>query len=122
MRAERICGLSRHLLTLLSNAQSTASSQWFERTLDDSANRRITIPEFFLTTDIVLSHLLNIFDGMVVYPAVIGKRIRQELPFMATENIIMAMCKKGGDRQECHEEIRGIKTPVFIFYFLQFIE
>jgi len=106
MRAERVCGLSRHLLTLLSNAQSTAASQWFERTLDDSANRRITIPEFFLTTDIVLSHLLNIFDGMVVYPAVIGKRIRQELPFMATENIIMAMCKKGGDRQECHEEIR----------------
>lgn len=84
----------------------TASVQWFERTLDDSANRRVTIPEAFLTTDIVLTLLQNITEGLVVYPAIIGRRIRQELPFMATENVIMAMVKKGGDRQECHEKIR----------------
>lgn len=78
----------------------------FERTLDDSANRRISIPEAFLTTDILLSLLQNIFDGMVVYPKVIAKHIAQELPFMATENIIMAIVKEGGNRQDCHEKIR----------------
>ena len=107
MRSERVCSLSRHLLTLVANAQQTAATQWLERTLDDSANRRITIPEAFLTADIVLSLLQNIVDGMVVYPQVIRTRIKQELPFMATENFIMFMVKEaGGDRQQCHEEIR----------------
>ncbi|KAJ3042099.1 adenylosuccinase ade13 [Rhizophlyctis rosea] len=106
MRSERVCSLARHLMTLVGNTHQTAATQWLERTLDDSANRRITIPEAFLTADILLSLLSNIFDGMVVYPKVIGRRISQELPFMATENIIMAMVKAGGDRQECHEQIR----------------
>ncbi|KAJ3300580.1 adenylosuccinase ade13 [Borealophlyctis nickersoniae] len=106
MRSERVCSLSRHLMTLVGNTHQTAATQWLERTLDDSANRRVTIPEAFLTADILLSLLQNIFDGMVVYPKVIGRRIAQELPFMATENIIMAMVKAGGDRQECHEQIR----------------
>ena len=99
MRSERCCSLARHLMTLVNNVQATASVQWLERTLDDSANRRITIPEAFLTADIVLSIIQNITEGMVVYPKVIARRITQELPFMATENIIMAMVKSGGDRQ-----------------------
>jgi adenylosuccinate lyase len=106
MRSERLCSLSRHLFTLQQNALMTASVQWFERTLDDSANRRVTLPEAFLTADILLTTLQNVCEGMVVYPKVIGRRISQELPFMATENIIMAMVKAGGDRQECHEKIR----------------
>jgi adenylosuccinate lyase len=90
----------------------TSSVQWFERTLDDSANRRITLPEAFLTADIVLSTLQNISEGLVVYPKVIARRISQELPFMATENVIMAIVKKGGDRQEAHERIRvGFRPP-----------
>jgi len=106
MRCERVCSLSRHLMVLHQNALMTASTQWFERTLDDSANRRITLPEAFLTADIVLSTLQNVSEGLVVYPKVIARRIAQELPFMATENIIMAIVKKGGDRQEAHEKIR----------------
>ncbi|KAJ1980557.1 adenylosuccinase ade13 [Dimargaris xerosporica] len=106
MRCERICSLARHLIALSSDAYHTTSVQWLERTLDDSANRRISLPEAFLTADIVLSVLQNVFDGIVVYPKVIERRIKQELPFMATENIIMAMVKKGGDRQVCHEHIR----------------
>jgi len=106
MRSERVCSLARHLMTLIGNAHQTAAVQWLERTLDDSANRRITIPEAFLTADILLSLLINIFSGLVIYPKVIERRIQQELPFMATENIIMAMVKAGGDRQECHEQIR----------------
>ncbi|KAJ3089682.1 adenylosuccinase ade13 [Quaeritorhiza haematococci] len=106
MRSERVCSLSRHLLALVADAQQTSAVQWLERTLDDSANRRISIPEAFLTADIVLTLLQNIFDGMVVYPKVIERRISQELPFMATENLIMAIVKAGGDRQECHEKIR----------------
>ncbi len=106
MRCERVCSLSRHLMTLVNNAQQTAASQWLERTLDDSANRRITIPEAFLTADIILSMLQNIFAGLVVYPSVISRRISEELPFMATENIIMEMVKSGVSRQDCHEEIR----------------
>lgn len=106
MRSERVCSLSRHLMILVNDALQTSAVQWFERTLDDSANRRISLPEAFLTTDIVLTTLQNICEGMVVYPKVIERRILQELPFMATENVIMAMVKKGGDRQECHEEIR----------------
>ncbi|KAF8890773.1 adenylosuccinate lyase [Infundibulicybe gibba] len=104
MRSERVCSLSRHLMVLHQNALMTSSVQWFERTLDDSANRRITLPEAFLTADIVLSTLQNVSEGLVVYPKVIARRIAQELPFMATENIIMAIVKKGGDRQEAHEK------------------
>ncbi|KAJ7657804.1 L-Aspartase-like protein [Mycena polygramma] len=106
MRSERVCSLSRHLMVLHQNALMTSAVQWFERTLDDSANRRITLPEAFLTADIVLSTLQNISEGLVVYPKVIARRIAQELPFMATENVIMALVKKGGDRQEAHERIR----------------
>lgn len=106
MRSERVCSLSRHLGGLFQDSFQTASIQWFERTLDDSAIRRISIPEAFLTCDILLSTLINITDGLVVYPKVIERRIMSELPFMATENIIMAMVGKGESRQECHEEIR----------------
>ncbi|KAI8870706.1 adenylosuccinate lyase [Ramicandelaber brevisporus] len=106
MRCERICALSRHLMTLIGNTLNTAATQWLERTLDDSANRRVALPEAFLTADIILSVLQNVTEGLVVYPAVIARRIRSELPFMATENIIMAMVQRGGDRQQCHEEIR----------------
>ncbi|TDL26961.1 Adenylosuccinate lyase [Rickenella mellea] len=106
MRSERICSLSRHLMVLHQNALMTSSVQWFERTLDDSANRRVTLPEAFLTADIVLTTLQNVSEGLVVYPNVIARRIAQELPFMATENIIMEVVKKGGDRQEAHEKIR----------------
>ncbi|NP_001080593.1 adenylosuccinate lyase L homeolog [Xenopus laevis] len=106
MRSERCCSLARHLMTLIMNPLQTASVQWFERTLDDSANRRICLAEAFLTADIILSTLQNISEGLVVYPKVIERRIRQELPFMATENIIMAMVKNGGNRQDCHERIR----------------
>ncbi|KAK3520303.1 hypothetical protein QTP70_020373 [Hemibagrus guttatus] len=106
MRAERCCGLARHLMTLVSDPLQTASVQWLERTLDDSANRRISLPESFLTADIILSTLQNITEGLVVYPKVIERHICQELPFMATENIIMAMVKEGGNRQDCHEKIR----------------
>lgn len=106
MRCERLCSLARHLNVLQLNALQTSSVQWFERTLDDSANRRVTLPEAFLTADILLTTLQNVCEGLVVYPAVIARRISQELPFMATENIIMAIVKAGGDRQECHEKIR----------------
>ena len=106
MRSERACSLARTLMNLYPNTLNTASVQWFERTLDDSANRRITIPEAFLSADVLLTTLQNITEGLVVYPRVIARRISQELPFMATENIIMAIVKAGGDRQECHEKIR----------------
>lgn len=106
MRSERCCALARHLLTLHSNAANTHAVQWFERTLDDSANRRITLAEAFLSADAALIVLENITAGLVVYPKVIERRINQELPFMSTENIIMAIVKKGGDRQICHEKIR----------------
>lgn len=106
MRSERVCSLARHLGGLFSDAVQTASVQWFERTLDDSAIRRISLPSAFLTADILTSTLNNIASGLVVYPKVIERRINSELPFMATENIIMAMVEKGGSRQDCHEEIR----------------
>ncbi|RKP29447.1 adenylosuccinate lyase [Metschnikowia bicuspidata] len=106
MRSERVCSLSRHLGGLLNDAIQTASVQWFERTLDDSAIRRISLPSAFLTVDILLSTMINITSGLVVYPKVISRRINAELPFMATENVIMAMVEKGASRQECHEEIR----------------
>lgn len=106
MRSERVCSLARHLMTLVGNTQATLSVQWLERTLDDSANRRITLAEAFLTADIVCNILQNVTEGLVVYPQIIRRRIQQELPFMATENVIMAMVKAGGDRQVCHEHIR----------------
>ncbi|XP_014277666.1 adenylosuccinate lyase [Halyomorpha halys] len=106
MRSERCCALSRHLITLYNNAANTAAVQWFERTLDDSANRRITLSEAFLCADALLITLMNVVEGLVVYPKVIERHINEELPFMATENIIMAMVKAGGDRQVCHERIR----------------
>lgn len=106
MRSERVCALARHLMSLPANTAHTAAVQWMERTLDDSANRRISLPEAFLATDGILETLLSITGGLVIYPAVIRNRIAQELPFMATENILMAMVKKGGDRQSLHESIR----------------
>ena len=106
MRSERICSLAQHLMVLHQNALETASVQWFERPLDDSANRRVTLPEAFLAADIVLTTLQNVTEGLVVYPRVIARRTPQELPFIATENIIMAIVKRGGDRQEAHEKIR----------------
>lgn len=106
MRSERCCALARHLITLFSNAANTHATQWLERTLDDSANRRLTLSEAFLSADAALLTLLNISQGMVVYPKVIERHIAQELPFMSTENIIMSMVKAGGDRQVCHEKIR----------------
>ncbi|MBR1967517.1 MAG: adenylosuccinate lyase [Lentisphaeria bacterium] len=106
MRSERVCSLSRYLMNLPLNCAQTHSVQWFERTLDDSANRRLALSEAFLTADVVLSTLINITDGLQVWPNVIAKRVRAELPFMATENLMMAAVKKGGDRQELHEVIR----------------
>ncbi len=107
MRSERVCGLARWLGNTINSARETAGGQWMERTLDDSANRRLTLPEAFLTADVILTILQNISEGLVVYPAIINKHIQAELPFMATENVIMAMVKQGGgDRQECHEHIR----------------
>jgi len=106
MRCERATGLSRFVLSLASSPAMTASEQWFERTLDDSANRRIVIPEAFLAVDGILEILINVTDGIVVYPNVIAAHVAAELPFMATENILMAAVKAGGNRQELHERIR----------------
>lgn len=106
MRSERMCSLGRHLTTLVQDAYQTHAVQWMERTLDDSAVRRIAIPEAFLSADAVIRILQNVTEGLVVYPNVIRRRIDSELPFMATENLIMAMVEAGGDRQEVHEEIR----------------
>ncbi len=106
MRSERISSLARYVIADAINPAITASTQWFERTLDDSANKRISIPEAFLAVDAILNIYMNISEGMVVYPKVIEKHLLEELPFMATENIIMEAVKKGGDRQELHEMIR----------------
>ncbi len=106
MRAERVTALSRLVLSLASSPAMTASEQWFERTLDDSANRRVVIPEAFLAVDGILEILANVLDGLVVYPKVIAAHVDAELPFMATENILMAGVKAGGNRQELHEKIR----------------
>jgi len=106
MRSERCCALARHLMTLIQDPLMTHSIQWMERTLDDSANRRLCLAEAFLSADVLLTTLQNISEGLVVYPKVIERRINQELPFMATENVIMAMVKAGANRQTCHEEIR----------------
>jgi len=106
MRSERIAGLARYIISDALNPAITASTQWFERTLDDSSNKRISIPEAFLATDAILNIYINISENFVVYPKVIEKRIMEELPFMATENIMMDAVKAGGDRQELHEKIR----------------
>ena len=106
MRSERICSLARYVIADELNPAMTASTQWFERTLDDSANKRISVAEAFLTVDAILNIYMNVASGLVVYPKVIEKRIMSELPFMATENIMMDAVKAGGDRQELHELIR----------------
>lgn len=106
MRSERIASLSRYVIVDALNPAITSSMQWFERTLDDSANRRIAIPEGFLAVDGILDLCLNVVDGLVVYPKVIEKHLMSELPFMATENIMMDAVKAGGDRQQLHEQIR----------------
>ena len=106
MRTERIASLSRYVIADVLNPAMTASEQWFERTLDDSANKRISVPEAFLAVDAILSIYLNVISGLVVYPGVIRKHMMEELPFMATENIMMEASSKGGDRQDLHERIR----------------
>ncbi len=106
MRSERIASLARYVMVDALNPAITAATQWFERTLDDSANKRISIPEAFLAVDGILSLYLNVVDGLVVYPKVIEQRLMKELPFMATENIMMDAVKRGGNRQELHERIR----------------
>jgi adenylosuccinate lyase len=106
MRAERIGSLARYVMIDALNPAITAATQWFERTLDDSANKRISVPEAFLAVDAILNIYINIASGLVVYPKVIEKHVLEELPFMATENIMMEAVKRGGDRQELHERIR----------------
>ncbi|KAK3769729.1 hypothetical protein RRG08_062070 [Elysia crispata] len=108
MRCERVCSLARLLMALVQNPLATASVQWMERTLDDSANRRVVLAEAFLAADAILQTLQNVFEGLVVYPRVIARRLSEHLPFMASENIIMAMVRAGGNRQECHEKIRSL--------------
>ncbi len=108
MRSERIASLSRYVMIDALNPAITSATQWFERTLDDSANKRLSIPEGFLAIDGILDLCLNVVDGLVVYPKVIEKRLMSELPFMATENIMMDAVKAGGDRQELHERIREL--------------
>ena len=108
MRSERIASLSRYVMIDALNPAITSATQWFERTLDDSANKRLSIPEGFLAIDGILDLCLNVVDGLVVYPKVIEKRLMSELPFMATENIMMDAVKAGGDRQELHEKIRTL--------------
>ncbi|XP_001945655.1 adenylosuccinate lyase-like [Acyrthosiphon pisum] len=106
MRSERVCSIARYLMNLVNNPLSTASVQWLERTLDDSANRRLCLSEAFLAADSIVLTLQNILEGLCVFPKVISRNIEKVLPFMATENIIIAMVKVGGDRQVCHEKIR----------------
>ena len=106
MRCERICALARYLMVDVLNPSITTGTQWFERTLDDSANKRLSVPEAFLAVDAILNLYMNVSDGLVVYPKVIEQRLKKELPFMATENIMMDAVKRGADRQELHERIR----------------
>ena len=108
MRSERIASLANYVMSDMMNPMLVASTQWFERTLDDSANKRLSIPEGFLAVDGILDLYLNVVDGLVLYPKVIEKRLMSELPFMATENIMMDAVKAGGDRQELHERIREL--------------
>lgn len=106
MRSERICALARHAISLVIDPAFTAATQWFERTLDDSANKRIAVPEAYLTVDAVLLILHNVASGLVVYPEMIRRHLMEELPFMATENLMMRSVKRGGDRQDLHERVR----------------
>jgi adenylosuccinate lyase len=106
MRAERMTGLARHLIVLVLDPALTAAEQWFERTLDDSSNKRIAVPEAFLSADVVLETFLNVAQNLVVYPAVIASHLNAEMPFMVSENLMMEAVKRGGDRQELHERIR----------------
>ncbi len=106
MRCERITSLARYVMIDVLNPAFTAGTQWFERTLDDSANKRISVAEAFLGVDAILNIMMNVTDGMVVYPEIVRRRLMAKLPFMATENIMMDAVKKGGDRQELHERIR----------------
>lgn len=106
MRSERITSISRYLMVDVLNPAFTAGTQWFERTLDDSANKRISVAEAFLAADAILNIMINVTSGMIVYPKIVRKRVMAELPFMATENIMMDAVKKGGDRQALHEKIR----------------
>jgi adenylosuccinate lyase len=106
MRCERICGLTRFVMNLVGNAYDTAATQWLERTLDDSSNRRLSLPEAFLALDGALDLMHNVASGLIVHEAMVRKNLMAELPFMATENILMACVKLGGDRQEYHEIIR----------------
>lgn len=106
MRSERVCALARYVISLQSSTANTHATQWMERTLDDSANRRLVIPQAFLAVDAILVLLQNITAGLVVYPKIIAKNLQEELPFMATENILMAAVAAGGDRQDLHERIR----------------
>ena len=108
MRSERIASLARYVMVDMLNPVITSATQWFERTLDDSANKRLSVPEAFLAIDGILDLYLNVVDGLVVYPKVIERRLMSELPFMATENIMMDAVKAGGDRQELHEKIRTL--------------
>ena len=108
MRSERIASLSRYVMVNALNPAITSATQWFERTLDDSANRRLSIAEGFLAIDGILDLCMNVTDGLKVYPKVIDRHLRAELPFMATENIMMDAVKAGGDRQEMHEKIRTL--------------
>ena len=106
MRSERICGLARFVMSLQSSTSATAANQWLERTLDDSANRRLVLPQAFLSVDSILILFENIAAGLVTYPQVISANLMSELPFMASENILMAAVAAGGDRQHLHEVIR----------------
>ncbi len=106
MRCERICSLARYVIVDVGNPAITTATQWFERTLDDSANKRLSVPEAFLAVDAILNIWVNVASGLVVHPKVIEKHVLEELPFMASENIMMAAVKRGGDRQELHERIR----------------
>ena len=106
MRSERMASLANYVMSDAMNPQITAATQWFERTLDDSANKRISVSEAFLATDGILELYINVTGGLVVYPKVIEAHLMAELPFMATENIMMDAVKAGGDRQELHERIR----------------
>ena len=108
MRSERIASLARYVMVDTLNPYMTAATQWFERTLDDSANKRLSVPEAFLAVDAILNLYMNVSDGLVVYPKVIEQRLKKELPFMATENIMMDAVKAGGDRQELHERSRQV--------------
>ena len=106
MRCERITSLSRYVMIDVLNPAFTSGTQWFERTLDDSANKRISVAEAFLGVDAILNIMMNVTDGMVVYPEMVRRRLMAKLPFMATENIMMDAVKKGGNRQDLHERIR----------------